>query len=203
MGKKIKWSPVLTFYVFLILSAIISLFVFLLMKKSILTELEIITGLVSLLIFLFLSIILYHGVGFNKNEKITITWFSPNLDEFNSGAYNIIDTGGMFSMAGAESGIAGFLAGILLDIIISFCLAIALALIIWLGINTAIATFAIILLPLFFLYEKSLRIIAIKGRKCRANFAKTLLYSFIMTVLFTGWFYAILFTAHLISRIGN
>ncbi|MFA6568789.1 MAG: hypothetical protein WCS96_11300 [Victivallales bacterium] len=203
MGEKLKWSPLLTFNVFLFLSVIISLFVFLFMKKSILIELEIITGLVSFLIFLFFSIILYHGVGFNKNEKITVNWFPPNLDEFNSGAYNIIDTGGMFSMAGAESGIAGFLAGLLLDIVISFCLAMALALILWLGINAVIATFAIIILPLFFLYEKSLRLVVAKGRKCRANIAKTLLYSFIMTALYTGWFYAILFTAHLISRIGR
>lgn len=202
MKKKLKWSPLLTFYVFLILSAIISLFIFLLMKKSALIELEIITGLVSLMIFSFLSVILYHGVGFNRNEKITITWFSPNLDEYNPIDYfGNID--GTFTMAGAESGISGFLLGLLIDIVISFCLAIALALILWLGINTAIATFAIIVLPLFFLYEKSLRIIVAKGRKCRANFAKTLLYSFTMTVLYTGWFYAILFAAHFISKIGR
>lgn len=202
MKKKLKWSPLLTFYVFLILSAIISLFIFLLMKKSALIELEIITGLVSLMIFSFLSVILYHGVGFNRNEKITITWFSPNLDEYNPIDY-LGNIDGTFTMAGAESGISGFLLGLLIDIVISFCLAIALALILWLGINTAIATFAIIVLPLFFLYEKSLRIIVAKGRKCRANFAKTLLYSFTMTVLYTGWFYAILFAAHFISKIGR
>ncbi len=43
----------------------------------------------------------------------------------------------------------------------------------------------------------------VKGRRCRAKFAKTLLYSVLMTVLYTGWFYAILFTAHFISRLGN
>ena len=201
-GKKLRWSPVLTFYVFLILSAIISLFVFLSMKKSILIELEIITGLVSFLIFLFFSIILYHGVGFNKNEKITITWFSPNLKEFNPVYYGI-DTGGTFMMAGTEAGIAGFLLGLLLDIAISFLLVIALAVLLWLGINTAVATFAIIMIPLFFLYEKSLRLVVAKGRKCRANLAKTLLYSFTLTALYTGWFYAMLLTAHLVSRIGR
>lgn len=201
MGKKLKWSPVLTFYVFLILTVITSLFIFLFMKKSVLVELEIITGLVSLLIFVFLSVILYHGVGFNKNEKITVTWFSSNMDEFNS--FTSIDTGGFFTTAGTESGLAGFLAGILLDIIISFLLAIALAFLLWLGINTVIATFAIIMIPLFFLYERSLRIIVAKGRKCRANFAKTFLFSLVMTVLYTGWFYAILIAAELISKIGK
>jgi hypothetical protein len=175
MKEKLKWSPLLTFYVFLFLTVITSLFVFLLMKKSVLIEMEIITGLVSFLIFVFLSLILYHGVVFNKNEKIAISWFSPNLDELNSGGYNVIDTGGMFTMAGAESGIAGFLAGLLVDIVISFFLAIALALLLWLGINAVIATFAIIMLPLFFLYEKSLRLVVVKGRTCRTNFARTLL----------------------------
>ncbi|MFZ2654235.1 MAG: hypothetical protein WAX69_04920 [Victivallales bacterium] len=197
-----KWSPLLTFYVFLFLVIAVSLFIFLFMKKSILIELETITGLVSFLIFLFLSIVLYHGVGFNRNEKITITWFSPNLNGFDS-AYNVIDTGGMFSMAGAESGISGFLAGLLLDIIVSFFLAIALALLLWIGINAAIATFAIIILPLFFLYEKSLRIVVAKGRTCRTDFAKTILFSLALTVIYTGWFYAILLAAHLIARMGR
>lgn len=201
MGKKLKWSPVLTFYLFLILTVITSLFIFLFMKKSILMELEIITGLVSLLIFVFLSVILYHGVGFNKNEKITVTWYSSNMDEFNS--FTSIDTGGIFAEAGAESGLAGFLAGILLDITISFFIAIALAFLLWLGINTVIATFAIIMIPLFFLYEKSLRFIVVKGRNCRENFAKTFLFSFVMTMLYTGWFYAILIAAELISKTGK
>ena len=66
MKKKLKWSPLLTFCVFLILSAIISLFISLLMKKSVLIELEIITGLVSLLIFSFLSVILYHDSSLHR-----------------------------------------------------------------------------------------------------------------------------------------
>jgi len=172
------------------------------MKKEILIELEIVTGLVSFLIFLFLSIILYHGVGFNKNEKITITWVSPNLNGLDP-AFNVIDTGGMFTMAGAESGIGGFLAGLLIDIIASFFLVIALALLLWLGINAAVATFAIIILPLFFLYEKSLRIVVAKGRTCRTDFAKTILFSLALTVIYTGWFYAILLAAHLIARMGR
>ncbi|MFA6294503.1 MAG: hypothetical protein WC637_22115 [Victivallales bacterium] len=202
MMKKPRWSPVLTFYVFLSLAAIISLFIFLLMKKSLYVELEIITGLVSFLIFLFLSVMLYHGVAFNKNEKITISWADPNLNEF-SPADIAIYSGGMFTMAGAEAGLIGFLLGILLDFIISSLLVIALAALLWIGINTAIATFAIIMIPLFFLYEKSLRIIVVKGRRCRADFAKTLLYSFGITALYTGWFYAILFAAHLLSKIGG
>jgi hypothetical protein len=201
-GKKMKWSPLLTFYIFSALTLIISLLVFMLMKYSMLAELEIITGLISLLIFLFLGTALYHGVVFDKNEKITVNWTCPNLNMDNP-LCGIIDTGGAFTMAGAEAGPGGFIVGILVDIIVSFLLVAILAFLLWLGINAAIATFAIIMLPLFFLFKRSLRIVVAKGRGCRANLAKTLVYSFAITVLYTGWFYAILFTAHLLSRIGR
>ncbi len=76
-----------------------------------------ITGIISAMMFVYLSVILYQGVHFDKNERIIIDWPKESpISLSDAGSYATGDFGGFFTDLGSEAGIPGIIIGFILDI---------------------------------------------------------------------------------------
>ncbi|MHC4798223.1 MAG: hypothetical protein ACYTF1_16440, partial [Planctomycetota bacterium] len=106
---------------------------------------------------------------------------------------------GIFTEAGAEGGPLGIIVGIILDLILSIILIFLLAFILWLGVNLLVAAAALVFIPLFFLFRRSLRSITARSRRCRGDLGKSIIMAVYYTVIATVWFYIVLFIAHRIA----
>jgi hypothetical protein len=72
-------------------------------------------------------------------------------------------------------------------------------LILWLGLNIIVTGTMILLLPLFLLFRRSLRLAVARGRTCRGNVAKSLKYAAGATVANMAWLYLIIYAGHHVS----
>jgi len=163
--KRPKWSLTTQFWAAVLLAVIASACVILLSKKNIWAELEIIVGVLSLFSFIYFFFLYYYGVRFDRNETYSVTWKSFNLESWID-TLGAVDTGGAFTTAGVEAGPLGCLIGIFLDLVISLFLIIIIGFLLWVGINILTTGTMVLLLPLFFLFKRSLRVAVVRGRVC-------------------------------------
>jgi len=180
----------------LCLVAVVTLTVLLVLKKSLWTELEILLGILSLFMFIYLFLILYYGVRFDRNERYTVAW--SNLGNWLD-ATSGIDTGGSFTEGGSEAGLLGIVLGFILDLLISICITIIIAVVLWFSVNLLWSTVIILCMPLFFFFSRSLRYVVAKGRSCRRNAGRSFVFALRATLINTVWLYAILEGAHYIA----
>jgi hypothetical protein len=196
--KRSKWSFKTNFWGAISIVLLVALVVLIFLKKSIWVELEIIVGVISLFIFIYLYYVLYHGIRFDNNEKYTITW--KNIDADSLSSATIIDTGFGFTAAGAESGILGLVVGFLLDIIISIVLSLLIAVLLWIGLNFILTAIVVLTIPLFYIFRRSLRYIVAKGRRCYKNSRKSFFFAIKSTIAYTVWLYCLIFLGHYIFK---
>jgi len=195
-----RWSMKSSFLTALILLISVTALVLLTVQKSIWTELEIVTAGVGMLMFAFLTVVLHHGVRFDKNERFSVAWpgisprdlldassFTPDIDSF-------ID-------CGADAGPLGIILGVILSIVGSVVLTVIISLLLWFGVNVVWTVVVAVSLPLFYFYRRSLRSIVVKGRACRGNWRRSAGHAFLSTILYTAWFYVIFALAHHIEKI--
>lgn len=199
-SKRPKWSLRTHFWAAVLIAAIASACVLLISKKNIWVELEIIVGVLSLISFVYFLLLFYHGIRFGKNETYSITWKPFRFNESWLDTLGTIDTGGLFTEAGAEAGPLGCIVGLFLDLVVSLFLIIIVAFLLWLGINIVTTGIVVLLLPLYFLFRRSLRVAIARGRTCRGNLGKSFKYAIIVTITNMVWLYLIIFTGHHISR---
>ena len=199
-----RWSLKSSFYTVLGILILVTPLVLLTVKKSIWTELEIVTGIISAIMFAYLSVILYFGVHFNKHERIIVDWpkASP-IDISDAGSYITGDFGGgFFTDLGSELGIPGIVIGFILDIFATFIIVCLISLLLWIGLNGIEAMILAVCIPLYFFYRRALRAIVIRGRRCRGNIGVSLLRAFKSTLGYAVWFYGIFTLAHYVEQIG-
>jgi hypothetical protein len=196
--KRPKWSLTTQFWAAVSIAVVSSALVFLLSKKNIWTELELIVGGLSCLTFIYFFLLFYHGVRFERNEVYSISWKPFDIDKL-WWLDGFIDTGGLFTYAGAEAGAMECLIGFLLDIVISSFLIVIIAFLFWLGINILTIGTMVLLLPLFFLFKRSLRVAVARGRACHGNLNKSLMYAIGATIVSMVWLYLIIFIGHHVS----
>jgi hypothetical protein len=177
--------------------------VLLISQKNIWVELEIIVGVLSLISFAYFLFLFYHGIRFEKNETYSITWKPFRFDESWLDALGTVDTGRLFTSAGAEAVPLGCIVGLIVDLIVSLFLIVIIAFLLWLGINIVTTGIIVLLLPLYFLFRRSLRVAVAKGRTCRGNLGKSLKHAVIVTITNMVWLYLIIFTGHYISKWSN
>lgn len=202
-SKRPKWNLITSFWAALAIVLLVSVIVFLFLKKSIWVELEIIIGVLSLFMFGFQFVVLYHGVAFDRNQTFAISWKGGKIKDWIDWASGV-DTGGTFSASGSEAGPFGFLIGLLLDLVVSMVLVFLVALFLWLSIGAVFTAVATISVPLFFWFRRSVRLVVTKGRSCRGSIGKSVLFAFKATVTNTLWLYAILVAGHYFARLkGN
>lgn len=195
-----RWNTHTTLLFALASVGLISMLVLLLVKGSIWEELQFLIAALSAFIFAFLFVLLYHGARFDKDQRWTFGWVHPR-----SLAEHIpsVDSGGVFSEAGAHQGIAGFLIGLLLDIVVSLALIAAIVILLWLGINLALVAVAVIWIPLIYLFRRSVRYLVTRGRTCRGRVGRAAAWAAFYTLLNAAWLYAILLISHRLAGLGG
>jgi hypothetical protein len=196
-----RWSLKSSFYTAVGIVALVTPLVLLTIGKSIWTELEILTLVISALMFIYLTAVLYLGVRFNKNERFAIEWPKGDpADIFDASLYFPGDTGGFFTGLGAEAGILGAIIGFILDVVATLILAYAISLLLWIGFNGVAVLVPAVGLPLFFFYRRALRAIVLKGRRCQGKPGRSMLHALKSTLGYAVWFYGIFMLAHHIQR---
>jgi hypothetical protein len=199
-AKRPKWSLKTHFWAAVLIAVLASVCVFVISEKNIWVELEITVSVLLVISFAYFLFLFYHGVRFEKNETFSFTWKTFRLD---NSWFEFLGTGGpsgLFTEIGAEAGPLGCVVGALLDLVVSFLLIIILAFLIWLGFNIAATGFVALLLPLYFLFRRSLRIAVARGRTCRGNLGKSLEYAFVVTVMNMIWLYLVISAGYSVSK---
>ena len=197
--KRPRWSLTTHFWGAVTIVLLVSLTTFLVLKKPVWAELEILIGVLSLFMFAYFFLLLYHGVRFDKNERYLILWPSQLPDWLNTTP--ALDTGGTFTEGGAEAGPLGILLGFLLDLVASIVLTFLLAVVLWLSLNVFVTAVVVLGAPLFFLFRRSVRYVVAKGRTCHQDSGRACWFALRATLVNTLWFYAILEGAHYIARL--
>jgi hypothetical protein len=199
--KRPRWSFKTHFWGAATVVLLVSLTTLLVLKQSVWAELEILTGILSLFMFAYFFLLLYHGIRFDKNEQYLILWWSQLTDWLD--ATPSLDTGGTFAEGGAEAGPLGMIAGFLLDILVSIILTLLLAVVLWLSLNVFVTAVVLLGAPLFFLFRRSVRYVVAKGRACHKDSSRACWFALRATFVNTLWFYAILEGAHYIARLNG
>jgi hypothetical protein len=193
--KHPKWSLKTQFGGAITITVLSSTVVFLLMKKDIWNELEIIVSILSLFSFIYFFVLFYHGVRFDRNEIYSITWKPFNFNNW-ADTIGYVDTGGLFSSAGADAGPVGCLIGLFLDLVVSIFLIVIIVFFLWFGLNVFTTGVLILILPLYFLFKRSLRVAVVRAKACHGNIIKSLTYAFGTTVINIAWLYLIIYAGH-------
>jgi len=202
-SKRPHWSLKSSFLTGAGILAVVSIVVLAMLRKSIWEELEIITLIMALIMFVYFTAVLYRGVRFDKRERFSIDWPQSSPQEMLDASLYAPDSFGFFTGAGAEAGILGIVIGFILDVLVTLVLAYVIACLFWLGINFFIAVIFPVSLPLFYFYKRALRGIITKGRTCRGNLGRSLMYAFRSTIGYSIWFYTIFLLAHYIQRFNQ
>ena len=168
------------------------------MKKSLWVELEIVVAFLCIFYLVYLYILIFKGIRFNKNETYSINWKPFDTDKPCLDMIGPVGSYGTFASAGAEAGPLGCLAGIVLDIVVSIFLVVIVAFLLWLGMNVITTGILILFLPLFILFRRSLRIALAKGRSCHGQVGRSFLYAALATSLNMTWLYGVIYLGHLL-----
>src|SRR5262245_28552738 len=165
--RRPRWSLATSFWGAATVILLVSCLTLFVLKKSLWTELEILISILSLFMFVYFFLLLYHGVRFNKREQQLIPWRASLTDWLE--ATPSVDTGGTFTEGGAEAGPLGLVVGFLLDLLVSIVLTLLLAVVLWLSLNVFVTAAVLLGAPLFFLFRRSVRYVVAKGRACHRD----------------------------------
>ena len=170
--------------------------------RSVWSQLELATIILSTAFFVFLALALYCGVRVDAKERLRIRWVQWNetrLEDDLSG----FDLSTTFTESLAAEGIGGIVLGIVLDILVSLALAVVVSALLWLGLNLAVGLALVVLVPGFYLFARSVRVAVARGRRCRGNVWRSGWYAVGYTVLYTGWFHLILLVARQLAALRS
>ena len=196
--RRPKWSLRTSFGGAVVVVTIASLIALFVLKKSLWVELHILAGSVAIIMFSYLFLVLYYGARFDRNEQYSFSWPVFKFETWWD-ATSQFNTGGTLTEGGAEAGPLGIVIGFLLDLLVSIIIAFVIAVVLWLTFSFVVTAILVISLPLFFLFRKSTGYIVAKGRSCRGNLTKSILFALRATFTNTVWFYAILIGAQYIA----
>lgn len=191
-GPRPRWSIRTTVGAAVAIVAIVSAITLLVLRRPLWVELEAVTGLLSIVTFMFLGHVLYRGVRFLKHERFEFSLRTVELGDLWHGADALPDSLDFSDAVDAADGVLGFLLGVLVSIV----LVIVLALVLWIGLNVAVNAVAIVSLPLFYLFRRSLRQVVARGRTCHGRLGRSVRVAAQMTFLYMGWLYSLIYLAH-------
>ncbi|MBK8551246.1 MAG: hypothetical protein IPL53_09375 [Ignavibacteria bacterium] len=146
-------------------------------------DLLILIPILALLLFIFLTIGLFHGI----KLKDDIGAITDKIKSYKKIHPLDIHTGGPDFEA---SGIGELIVGLLLWLVVSFILAYLF----WITGAILWILFLLIAASLYWIFFRALRLVFLKSRICRGNLIKSAAYGFLYTFLYTSWIYAIIYT---------
>lgn len=179
-------------------TAIVTLLITLTVHKSLWVELEIVTGVLSALMFSYFTVILHQGVRFTDTKRAIIDWPTRRLTDFWD-ALTWTPDAGFFTTAGIENGLIGVIVGFLLDLVVMILFVFVISFLWWIGLNAIVA----IVLFLFWVHTRWLRYLVTTGRRCRGSWQKSLLHGATTTLRFSLWFYTAFFIAQKITEMRS
>lgn len=191
-----RWSIRTTSVAALAIVAIASVLTLLVLRKPLWVELEALTGLLSVVVFMFFGHVLYRGIRFNKHERFDFSLRTVSLQDVWDGAASGVDGADLLEAVDAGDGIIGFLVGLL----VSLVLIVGLGLVLWIGLNVVFNAVIVVSIPLFYFFRRSLRHVVVRGRTCRGNLPRSFRVAAWMTFFYMGWFYSLIFFAHLLHE---
>lgn len=197
--RRPRWSLATSFWGAATVILLVSCLTLLGLKKSLWTELEILLGILSLFMFTYFFLLLYHGVRFDQREQQLIPWRAILTDWLE--ATPSVDTSGTFTEGGAEAGPLGLIVGFLLDLLVSIVLTLLLAVVLWLSLNVFVTAVVLLGTPLFFLFRRSVRYVVAKGWFCHKDASRTFWFALRATLTNTAWLYAIVEGARDLARL--
>jgi Ca2+/Na+ antiporter len=186
--RRPRWSTKSSFIYSLCLTGVVSALVLALGRRSIWFELELAVGILAVCFFLFLTYVLYHGVSMDRRERFEFAFIAP--PEVGSAWVEFLE-----APLSAADDLAGCLGGWVVGLLLALLLALFLPVLLWIGVNLFIATVALLVLPMFFLYRASLRQIVVRGRGCRGRLGKSVRFAAVYTLFGAAGVYAILLAA--------
>lgn len=193
-----KWSLVTSFWFCIGVTAIVTPIIVLAEHQTIWVELEMATGILSGLMFLYFSLILHQGVRFNDSRQAIIDWPSSPPTSIPDGI-DFWPEGGFFSEFGAELGCMGLIIGFILDILVMAALVFFICWLFWIGSNGMLA----VIVFLYWMHRRWLRHLVTSGRRCRDNWPRSLIHGAKFALLYSLCFYAVIFLARQISHVAG
>lgn len=172
--------------------ALTSVLVLALGHRSVVTELEITTALLAVLLFVFLTAGLYLGVRLEDDPFFRGGWKPfkrPDLSDLSSAGDFISD----------DWGGEGFL-GVILAILAWIGIAIGALLFLFLLGNMLWGIVAFLVIMLYWIFYRAYRYVFLKGSSCRGRPGLSLLYGGLFTLLYTGWVFVLLAAGSWILR---
>jgi hypothetical protein len=184
---KARWSLQVAFWVFVAIVSLSAGVVLVLSKGDLWLELEMITGVVAGALFLFYWWILYHGVQFGNDERLT----------FASVSMEHVDPGIPFGqITSAADDPLGLVVAFIIDVLVSLVLAVILSLLIWIGLNGVILAIVLIATPLFYVFRVSVRFVLRNAPTCHGHIGKAAQVALTFTIVKTAWVFAVIAGAH-------
>ena len=185
MEKKSRRYPIWNAKTITLISVLVigltSIMVFLFGKRPIFEELQLTLLIVSISLFIFLSIGLFYGVRIKNQPIIDQGWSPLKSDDILSTGLPDVD------LPDLGGGIAETIISIVLWILISIVLLLVLTLlanILWIVIF-------VLAFIVYWIFYRALRLVFAKSRFCKGNLLRSLQYSLFYTVLYTGWVYGL------------
>jgi hypothetical protein len=198
---RMRWSLKTSFWMVFTILLVTSAFVLCLMQKAVWIELETLAVIAGVLLSLFYTYILYHGVVFVDDRTVAVRKSIGSPFDI-SGVSNLGDMNfGSFAAAGASDGIGGMLLGLLLDIVVTIFLAFVLSFLAWLGVNLVVESVALISIPLVYIFKRSLAFVLRHTEECRGNPGASLKYGFAYGAFKTATLCLIIFASHRIATV--
>ena len=148
----------------------------------------------------FYSFALYHGVYFSDDETISLVVPVGNPLDFADGSISG-DLFGAFTTAGASEGPVGLLLGFILDIIVCLFLSFVVAFLFWLGVNLLLIGVVIVVIPLYYIFKRSVLFVMRHTEECHGNLWRSLGYGLSYAVLKTALLCLIVFASHELAQL--
>jgi|GEM_PF-2129974 len=189
-----RWSLLTCFWTAIVIILIAATSVIVLLHKPVWVELETLALVVGILMTIFYTYVLYHGIHFSKDETLTFGKAIGNPLDLADGSMS--GEFGHFTAAGASEGPAELLLGLVLDIVVFIFLTIVLSLLLWLGINLFVAGVIAISIPLFYIFKRSVFFVMRHVDECNGNVLAALRYGVAYAVVKTLTLCLIIFGSH-------
>lgn len=190
--RRPRWSLRTTFGAALMIVVLVAIMTLVLLHRDFWIELETVTALLSVVMFMFFGHVLYRGIRFDKHERFDFSFRTVEYGDMWGGGDVLDRLPDAVSFVDLEDGCLGFIVSIIGSLIIVGLLTVLL----WLGANVVINVVAVISIPLFYFFKRSLRQLVALGRTCHGRLARSCLIALRMTLLYTVWFYALIYAAH-------
>lgn len=186
--RKTVKSKIVFYITLLVIISTVSI-IFLSGPKNIYNDTLTTISVISVLLFIMITIGLYKGVTFEDDMDNLIKGYKfSDFFEINPYKSKTIDLD-------LDNGPMGIIFSIIAWILISVILSILFSILIasfW-------ALFVIILMALYWIFYRAVRLVFRKSNTCRGNILESVKYSLLYTVLYTIWFYAITYFSKLIK----